>query len=744
MNKQPYLKTDNDVKIELNSRKQIPKQNNISFNNHILNSRYGTNVSNQPNMSNQFNQFNQFNQMQNQTDKYTLRDKLFEQVQPNQLNQFSQIDQSNQSEQNNLLTNIEKTDMGLNYRQYRVSRINVDSRYRNIDPKNIISRYIKISNPFKFTAESNILEIQMPPNHGLNINDYITINNVNPTIFTLRANSLSLQKNSQYLYINHPNHGFVGTSNIITINGVKNLDPMNYFFGNIPLSVINTQHNVILILTNDVIDPNNYLVDLGIYSNSNYVYSEFPFTINVNTFRGININLINASYPINANVLQGYQIIYQTGFNWIQILLQNSADSSTPNGQYEGGINIQIGVISSTISGYPDPSYYKFELKKTYYKVKKLRLVSTEIPNTEMLVKNAPTNLKNNALYWQIQSDGEYIYSINISPGNYDANSLQIELTTNINKVSRQFGSYVNSNLYYPNCIPNIILNASNNLFSMQILSTIYLSKCIVLSNDIYSDQYDRINITHPLHNLTIGDKITISGAVNVLNSVITSTSNDQITTINYYIPTEIINSTLTIESVNGINNYICKLPKYNPTINGGANQTYINGGNAISITFPLAIQLLFSYSDTLGNILGYSNVGDLTSNTLVEKTITNNTQYIGGTNLNSVGLVNTNVGILNFRTYPYLLMVSDMLVANINYKNSSGVFAKLFLTGNPGSMIYDQYVQITEDIPISSSYLNELEFKFITPDGIDYDFNGQNHSYTLEIYEELEENTLI
>ena len=31
-------------------------------------------------------------------------------------------------------------------------------------------------------------------------------------------------------------------------------------------------------------------------------------------------------------------------------------------------------------------------------------------------------------------------------------------------------------------------------------------------------------------------------------------------------------------------------------------------------------------------------------------------------------------------------------------------------------------------------------EFKFLTPDGNLYNFNGQNHSYTLEIHEQLDD----
>ena len=112
----------------------------------------------------------------------------------------------------------------------------------------------------------------------------------------------------------------------------------------------------------------------------------------------------------------------------------------------------------------------------------------------------------------------------------------------------------------------------------------------------------------------------------------------------------------------------------------------------------------------------------------------------LNASNINSVGLVNYDVAILNFRTYPYILMISSVFSAVINHKESNGVFAKLFLTGNPNSMIYDQYVQIIEDVPITNAFINEIEFKFLTPDGNLYNFNGQDHSFTLEIYEQLDE----
>jgi hypothetical protein len=83
--------------------------------------------------------------------------------------------------------------------------------------------------------------------------------------------------------------------------------------------------------------------------------------------------------------------------------------------------------------------------------------------------------------------------------------------------------------------------------------------------------------------------------------------------------------------------------------------------------------------------------------------------------------------------------MVSSLFTPIVNIKDSNGIFAKLFLTGKPGTYIYDQYVQINEDIPKINSSLGILEFKFLTPDGLTYNFNNIDHSYTIEIYEELD-----
>ena len=671
-----FLITDNETKLELN--KKIPqKQINAQS---IINqeSRYGTTIDLKT------------NKITDKNDRHTTRNKLIQSVS-----------------------------------DYRISRINVDSRHRDKDPINIISNYIQTTNQIIFSQNSNIIKIMMENNHGLLVNDFITINNLKPIIQIQKPTTLTLKKNSKYLYINHTNHQFVSNNNIIRISNVTNTDQSNYFINNLPLSVINSEHVVELINTNGVINPDNYLINVGIYVDNDYTYTDNNYIIEVLTLNGIHIKYINASYPISNDIQQGYHIITESSTNYIKINLTVST-MNIFNPTIDINSDVSIGIISKSINGYPDPEYYKIKFK-SYYNIKKIKLVSTEIPNTEMLVKSN-TEYKNNSLYWQILDDGDYIYNIQISPGNYDALSLQNQLISKISLINRQFGSYLNSNLYNQYCIPNIIIDSASNLFTMQILSNIVLSSNIYIYTGSYTDSYIRLNITHPYHNLTIGDQITIKNAINVLHT-------DDI----LYIPQTIINQSHYIESITDINNYIIRLPKYNPTTDGGNSlKTISNGGNAVNILFPLAIRLLFNYVDTIGGILGYKNLSNPTSITVFSKQITNNTPYINTSDINSVGMVNLDIGMLNFTTYPYILMVSGVFSSNINYKESNGVFAKLFLTGNPGSIIYDQYVQITEDVPITNAFINEIDFKFLTPDGNLYNFNGQNHSYTLEIYEQL------
>ena len=89
-----------------------------------------------------------------------------------------------------------------------------------------------------------------------------------------------------------------------------------------------------------------------------------------------------------------------------------------------------------------------------------------------------------------------------------------------------------------------------------------------------------------------------------------------------------------------------------------------------------------------------------------------------------------------------YILMCCTAFKGNesLSTNNVSGVFAKLLLSDSPGSILFNQYIQLAEVLSKPIKTLSELEFKFFSPSGSLYEFNGIDHSFTLEIYEESTE----
>jgi len=154
MNK-ALIKTDNDTKLELKLNKNKKLQHNLdnksTIDNNFIVPRYGTTVDLKT------------NKITDQIDKYTLRNKNFCSTQD----------------------------------KYKISRISIDSRNRSKDPKNIILSYIDISNALNFMEGSNILQINMPLNHGLIVDSNITISNLNTSKPICTINGYQFEGNYQ-------------------------------------------------------------------------------------------------------------------------------------------------------------------------------------------------------------------------------------------------------------------------------------------------------------------------------------------------------------------------------------------------------------------------------------------------------------------------------------------------------------------------------------------------------------------
>ena len=153
------------------------------------------------------------------------------------------------------------------------------------------------------------------------------------------------------------------------------------------------------------------------------------------------------NYPININQSQASLTITNIiSADFYQVSLSTKAtiglsDNANLNNLIGvtgiGGKDIVVNKINGIIEGFPNSNQYKYSLGRNFRNVKKIRLLSTEVPNTEKKIKQYPANKQNNILYWQNVDDGNNIYQINITSGNYTIDELASELQTQILAVPR-------------------------------------------------------------------------------------------------------------------------------------------------------------------------------------------------------------------------------------------------------------------------------------------------------------------
>ena len=608
--------------------------------------------------------------------------------------------------------------------QYRVSRVNIDSRYRNIETKNILDDSIMYlnDNPLILQPNSNIVRI-INNNHGYQREDKIVLQGVQ-SYFTNLRNGLTFINQSNYIRINHINHNQVSTANTditnqyIVISGVIGNSIKNTSLQNIPINEINKKHQIYFKRTNsDIPNANFYYIKIDTVADSDFDYNLTDINVYFLQLAGIPLNELNANYPVSINQLNGYHIVTNiVDKNTFEIT--TSSPSNTISNIYVGGDRCWVARVNDFIEGYPNNNYYKISLKKTFYNVKKIKLISSEFPNTERVIKNYPDSKKNNTLYWQLSDDGNQIYSIEITPGNYTISTLKEEIETKMSKIERQTLIFLNSNIpnknyYYKyNIIPEVSIKSETDVFSLKIYENIIIQKPFTVINSIATDGFQRVRVFHPNHKLTPNDIIIIENAA--------STDN---------VPSEILNSTHIIEVVLDKDNYQIKLPQYNTL-----ESEVTNGGSAVSIKYLIKFRLLFDKSNTIGRVLGFNKVGEANSISAFNKEITNNSPYENS-------LIFPQNNIINLSGDNYILMSSPLFKETYSSGPIDDVFAKLLLASDPGTIMYNQFVQLGEDFNIPINSLSEFEVSFYDPMGELFYFNNIEHSYTLEIYEDISQN---
>jgi hypothetical protein len=625
---------------------------------------------------------------------------------------------------------------------YKIHLLNIDSKYRNTIPKNIYksNNIILPPNCIQTNRKSKTIKINYP-NHSFNIDDKIIIQNVQGETKTL-SHSLYFFQHFNYLFVNFNNHGIsldhekfydtfkvsielVGkfTTNIygnVPVNaviGISNIFLPSIIDKTIPLtpeiySVFNVNNATELDANYFLIQlPFQFMINSGLY----YVPSDV-FKISFLNIGGIPLTFINADYPVNYQRNQGYQLITNIDTDNIYIESAITASSSVQS----GGNIIQIMLVTNTISGYPDCNDYTILLKKSFNNVTKIELISTEFPYIDFLVKSNIT-YNNNKLYWQHFDDGNHIYTIQLEEGNYDSNSLINSISVALNNIPRITST--NENPIYNIFQVNLDKYSQEVTFTSKKNTNLPNSMTVSLV-EINNTKYVKLSIYHPGNYVQINDIVTITGAAKI-GSIIDST---------YLNKSFIVYETnLTEES------WSVLLGPLKQITNAQTIDITGNGGPSIVVTTNAKISFLFNYPDTLGNILAFKNVGQPNSITPFLTVTSNLNNYIQDSHYNSVGNPINYKQLFNFSgSNLYFMMYLNEYECIINNSNQNNCFAKVLLSGNPGDILFNTFVNqpFIPDFPIST--LNELNISFLYPDGNLVDFRNINHSFTLRITEKI------
>ena len=607
--------------------------------------------------------------------------------------------------------------------RYNTTYIDINSKDRVKNPSSLVEniRTLK-ANPLTFTNGSNILSI-VDTGHSFVKGDKIQLLNVSPKSVKLRtvsgsSRSIDFEDGSDYVTINYQHNipeNYNDTYLTVRISGIRGNTSLTRL-NNIPINVINRKHTFLLTKNDNIYSPNRFYVKIPTEFSGTYTPSNNNIILEFNFIAGIPTKYINADYPVNTERLQGEHIITSTTSEGYTVELSKPSYLPTATSNL-GGKTVTVGKITAVEPGYPNPNSYQIRFDKKLTGIVSIKMVSSEFPNSGRTVHSG-----NNKLYWQILNDGDNIYQTLITQGNYTVKNLLIALenairmTPRIENISSSEFNYSNFNNM------KISIDDSTSIITFRGYKSADINNAInEVIPDIPLDSKDDTNtdnnysiiIKHPLHDLETGDIITISGAIEHKG-----------------IPDTILNGEHTVVSVIDENYYKIELQEFNLL----TTRHDTKGGNNVNILAPETIRLRFDKDDTVGELLGFRSPGEPTSITPFGKVVTNNDGYEDEEAVNQLGQtiqIENNAVFLSSNNY--LLISCKQLSTMISTTKVEDVFAKIRLEGEYGHMSYDTYVatDISFYDPID---IDRLDFEIYDSYGDLYDFNGIDHSFTLEV----------
>lgn len=638
--------------------------------------------------------------------------------------------------------------------------LNIDSNNRVSSSSLNISKYYSVKeHGLEFKTNTNNLRIHL--NSPLSNNDIISNDFIILRGFTTFVN-----------YYENLNFYFTNDSSLVTIDIKANfIEQISYanvsivisglgenteskYWKNIPFKILNGIQKVFINISKSD-NKLSFNLPINFYStNETILVSSCQITFNC--LGNYPINLINANTPLTSLNLSNYLIVNDVGTDYIDVLLTNTIslnnnillDGYWINNNFFTGKNIQIGKIEGFIESFQSSNNFTIFLNRTYINVAEIKIISSEIPNVQInifgneinnnyniLINSLPlktfsglnSNIVNNQqlnnrFYWEnILDDG--IYYIELETGNYTYALLKQTIEHKVSLTKRKPINKNDNLVLYNNIEVQFITETNTSMFVMYDVYNIPNSFVEFTNLSTQIVNLFKIKIYTKQHNLKIGDKINIEGALSYY--VI---DEKYINSKNGHIVSNVFNEDnfeITISNINTIDN---------------VDDT--KGGFNIQLKKKAIFRLYFNFQDTFGkligfNFVGYNNAITNYSNAFPYYTITNKQTYYS--DISSILIANNNLPPQNLITdfsneqYTYLLLLIDGLNNN-NNPNGPSYFYKFLINQPPGSYLFNTFVNspVYFNPPIRN--LNELKLTLVYPDGSLVNMGNLNYSLTFEI----------
>jgi hypothetical protein len=262
-------------------------------------------------------------------------------------------------------------------------------------------------------------------------------------------------------------------------------------------------------------------------------------------------------------------------------LMKLHRQKHNPQNRFVQEIKTYVNIDSRDrdLTKYPDENSYTIELGRTFTNVVSIKLVSTEIINTQQLIRETPASLQNNLIYWQIEDDedgsgNKITYVTSLTPGNYTATTLAEEIETKMNSIER-----INGNLN--NFTVTIDIVTDQVEFSTIDFTTLSNPFSFVVPGATATTT--SIDTNFPSHGVTVGQRVFIENA-------------ETIDGIN----ASFFNTEHIVTGVSDANTFSFEVPAIATTDASSA------GGDAVQIGAGLSFKLLWSQDNTPATILGF------------------------------------------------------------------------------------------------------------------------------------------